>query len=100
MAGQFAKPRSDPLEERDGVKLPSYRGDIVNGEEFTPESRENDPYRMVAAYHQSSQVRYIKQSYLTNEVCVARERPVPRGRRVPSELSGAHTYTTEVQCFP
>jgi 3-deoxy-7-phosphoheptulonate synthase len=56
MAGQFAKPRSDNWEERDGVKLPSYRGDIINGEAFTAEARENDPYRMIAAYHQSSQV--------------------------------------------
>ena len=36
MAGQFAKPRSAPTETRDGVKLPSYRGDIVNGLDFTP----------------------------------------------------------------
>jgi len=38
MAGQFAKPRSEPDEVRDGVSLPSYRGDIINGEEFTIES--------------------------------------------------------------
>ncbi|KAG5186073.1 3-deoxy-7-phosphoheptulonate synthase [Tribonema minus] len=65
MAGQFAKPRSDPYEDRKGVKLPSYRGDIVNGEEFTAEARENDPYRMVAAYHQSSQTLNILRAFAT-----------------------------------
>src|ERR1700710_2851769 len=40
MAGQFAKPRSSDTETRDGVTLPAYRGDIVNGYDFTPESRQ------------------------------------------------------------
>ena len=57
MAGQFAKPRSDPEETRDGVSLPSYRGDIINSEDFSEASRKNDPMKMVQAYHQSSQVR-------------------------------------------
>ncbi|CAM9173850.1 unnamed protein product [Phaeothamnion confervicola] len=65
MAGQFAKPRSDNFEERSGVSLPSYRGDIINGEDFTPEARENDPYRMVAAYHQSSQTLNILRAFAT-----------------------------------
>ena len=43
MAGQFAKPRSEPDEVRDGVTLPSYRGDILNGDEFTAESRTHNP---------------------------------------------------------
>ena len=43
MAGQFAKPRSSPTETIDGVELDSYRGDMVNGMEFTPESRTPDP---------------------------------------------------------
>jgi 3-deoxy-7-phosphoheptulonate synthase len=51
IAGQFAKPRSSPTETRDGVELPSYRGDAVNGLEFTPESRRPDPARMLEAYH-------------------------------------------------
>jgi 3-deoxy-7-phosphoheptulonate synthase len=54
MAGQFAKPRSDDFETRDGIKLPSYRGDIVNGLDFTPESREPDPERMLQVYNQSA----------------------------------------------
>ena len=54
IAGQFAKPRSSPFEKRDGVELPSYRGDIINGAEFTPEAREPDPERQIAAYRQSA----------------------------------------------
>jgi 3-deoxy-7-phosphoheptulonate synthase len=54
IAGQFAKPRSSPTEELGGVSLPSYRGDNVNGFEFTPEARRPDPERMVQAYNQSA----------------------------------------------
>ncbi len=54
MAGQFAKPRSDDNETKDGVTLPVYRGDIINGMDFTPESRIPDPDRMIRAYNQSA----------------------------------------------
>ncbi|NWG23265.1 MAG: 3-deoxy-7-phosphoheptulonate synthase class II [Pseudorhodoplanes sp.] len=54
IAGQFAKPRSSPTEKRDGQELPSYRGDIVNGIEFTPEARVPDPRRQIEAYRQSA----------------------------------------------
>ncbi|MEL6678538.1 MAG: 3-deoxy-7-phosphoheptulonate synthase class II [Pseudomonadota bacterium] len=54
MAGQFAKPRSAPTETKDGVELPSYRGDIINDIGFTPESRIPDPARMLQAYTQSA----------------------------------------------
>ncbi|MDX2142341.1 MAG: 3-deoxy-7-phosphoheptulonate synthase class II [Rhodospirillaceae bacterium] len=54
LAGQFAKPRSAPTETVDGVELPSYRGDNVNGMEFTPDARRPDPARMVQAYNQSA----------------------------------------------
>ncbi|GAA1624370.1 class II 3-deoxy-7-phosphoheptulonate synthase [Leucobacter chromiireducens] len=54
MAGQFAKPRSSTTETRDGVTLPAYRGDIVNGFDFTPESRTADPQRLVRGYHVSA----------------------------------------------
>src|SRR6187401_1096081 len=54
MAGQFAKPRSSPTEIIDGVELPSYLGDNVNGIDFTPESRRNDPQRMIRAYSQAA----------------------------------------------
>ena len=51
MAGQFAKPRSSDSETRGDVTLPAYRGDIVNGYDFTPESRMADPARMIEGYH-------------------------------------------------
>ncbi|NEM89997.1 class II 3-deoxy-7-phosphoheptulonate synthase [Galbitalea soli] len=51
MAGQFAKPRSSDTETRGGVTLPAYRGDIVNGYDFTPESRQADARRLVQGYH-------------------------------------------------
>ncbi len=54
MAGQFAKPRSAPTETVNGVELPSYRGDIVNGIEFDKAAREPDPERLVQAYNQSA----------------------------------------------
>ncbi len=54
MAGQFAKPRSASHETRDGITLPSYRGDIINGHEFTPEARRPDPKRLLQAYSQSA----------------------------------------------
>lgn len=54
MAGQFAKPRSAPTEVMGGVELPSYRGDIINGFDFTPEARIPDPSRMLQAYTQAA----------------------------------------------
>lgn len=54
MAGQFAKPRSEPNETIGDVSLPSYRGDIVNDINFNPESREPDPKRMLRAYMQAA----------------------------------------------
>jgi len=65
MAGQFAKPRSEPDEVRDGVSLPSYRGDIINGEDFTEESRIHNPERMLDAYHQSAQTLNILRAFST-----------------------------------
>jgi 3-deoxy-7-phosphoheptulonate synthase len=53
IAGQFAKPRSDEHETRGGITLPAYRGDIVNGMEFTENARRTDPQRMIRAYAQS-----------------------------------------------
>ena len=53
-AGQYAKPRSTDTETKDGVTLPSYRGDMVNGPEFTPEARIPDPRRMIKAHARSA----------------------------------------------
>src|SRR5499433_1403905 len=54
IAGQFAKPRSSPTEKRGNVELPSYRGDIINGNDFTEDARIPDPRRQVEAYRQSA----------------------------------------------
>ena len=54
MAGQFAKPRSADLETRAGLTLPAYRGDAVNGFDFTPEARRPDPARLLQAYYASA----------------------------------------------
>lgn len=54
LAGQYAKPRSKPTEERDGVVLPSYFGDLVNRPGFTAEARRADPRAMLDAYSHSA----------------------------------------------
>ncbi|MCY4205388.1 MAG: 3-deoxy-7-phosphoheptulonate synthase class II [Bacteroidetes bacterium] len=53
-AGQYAKPRSASHETRNGISLPSYRGDNINAPEFTPEAREPDPQRLLHAYYCSA----------------------------------------------
>ena len=53
-AGQYAKPRSDDNEVRDGVTLPSYRGELINGPGFTAEERRPDPERMLRGYEHSA----------------------------------------------
>ncbi len=64
-AGQFAKPRSAPTELKDGVELPSYRGDIVNDIDFTPDARLPDPDRMVQAYMQSAATLNLLRAFAT-----------------------------------
>jgi 3-deoxy-7-phosphoheptulonate synthase len=54
LAGQFAKPRSSPTEKKGDVELPAYRGDIVNGAEFTAAARIPDPHRQLQAYRQAA----------------------------------------------
>ena len=54
IAGQFAKPRSNPTETQGGITLPSYRGDIINGMDFNARERTPDPARLLKAYHQSA----------------------------------------------
>jgi 3-deoxy-7-phosphoheptulonate synthase len=65
MAGQFAKPRSEAFEVRDGVKLPSYRGDNINGDAFDEKSRIPDPQRMIRAYAQSAATLNLLRSLAT-----------------------------------
>jgi len=65
MAGQFAKPRSAPTEVVNGVELPSYRGDIINGFEPTPEARAPDPGRMLQAYTQAAATLNLLRAFST-----------------------------------
>ena len=65
MAGQMAKPRSSNDETRDGVTLPAYRGDAVNGYDFTPESRAHDPQRLLKAYHTSASTLNLVRAFTT-----------------------------------
>ncbi|XP_009801960.1 phospho-2-dehydro-3-deoxyheptonate aldolase 1, chloroplastic-like [Nicotiana tabacum] len=65
MAGQFAKPRSDNFEEKNGVKLPSYRGDNVNGDAFDAKSRTPDPQRLIRAYCQSAATLNLLRAFAT-----------------------------------
>ena len=72
MAGQFAKPRTSPLEIKDGNEYPSYRGDAINSLECTQQSRIPNPERMIKAYEQSSftlnLIRSMINSGYTNEL--------------------------------
>ncbi len=65
IAGQYAKPRSKPVEVRDGVELPVYRGDAVNGLEFTPEARIPDPKRLLKVYHASAATLNLARAFTT-----------------------------------
>ncbi|MGB0908603.1 MAG: class II 3-deoxy-7-phosphoheptulonate synthase [Maricaulaceae bacterium] len=65
IAGQFGKPRSSPIEERNGVTLPSYRGDNINGMAFTPEDRIPDPERLLKAYGQSASTLNLIRAFST-----------------------------------
>ncbi|HTB08371.1 MAG TPA: 3-deoxy-7-phosphoheptulonate synthase class II [Acidimicrobiales bacterium] len=65
IAGQFAKPRTDEFEERDGERFPAFRGHIVNSEEFTAEARRADPERLLAAYHQSVSTLNLLRAFTT-----------------------------------
>ncbi len=65
IAGQFAKPRSSPMENQGETSLPSYRGDIINGTDFTSESRVPDPRRQIEAYRQSAATLNLLRAFAT-----------------------------------
>jgi 3-deoxy-7-phosphoheptulonate synthase len=65
MAGQFAKPRSKPTEVRNGTELPAYRGDAVNGFDFTADARRPDPGRLLRAYHSSAVTLNLCRAFTT-----------------------------------
>jgi 3-deoxy-7-phosphoheptulonate synthase len=64
IAGQYAKPRSSDSDVREGVELPAYRGDAVNGFEFTPASRRPDPARLVQVYNSSAATLNLCRAFL------------------------------------
>jgi 3-deoxy-7-phosphoheptulonate synthase len=80
IAGQYAKPRSKPTEVRNGVELPVYRGDAVNGFEFTPEARVPDPRRLVRTYHASAATLNLARAF-----CVGGE----------ADLRQVHAWNTD-----
>ena len=63
IAGQFAKPRSAPTEKLGDVELPAYRGDIINGAEFTEAARTPDPRRMLRAYSHCAATLNLLRAY-------------------------------------
>ena len=65
IAGQFAKPRSEDMETRGDVTLPSYRGDIINDEEFTAQSRTPNPQRMLDAYFRAAATANLVRAFAT-----------------------------------
>ncbi len=73
MAGQFAKPRSSDTETRGDVTLLAYRGDAVNGYEFTEESRQHDPKRLLQAYHTSASTLNLIRAFTTGGFADLRE---------------------------
>ncbi|RCL01869.1 MAG: 3-deoxy-7-phosphoheptulonate synthase [Candidatus Tokpelaia sp. JSC188] len=73
IAGQFAKPRSNDMEVQNGIKLLSYRGDIVNGIEFDEASRVPDPERMIMVYRQSAATLNLLRAFAQNR-CASLEK--------------------------
>ncbi|GAA2100855.1 3-deoxy-7-phosphoheptulonate synthase class II [Microlunatus panaciterrae] len=65
LAGQYTKPRSSDTETRDGVTLPAYRGDAVNGFAFTPQARAHDPQRLLDVYNASAATLNLSRAFLT-----------------------------------
>lgn len=65
IAGQYAKPRSKDTETRRGLTLPSYRGDAVNGFEFSPEARVHDPERLIGVYNASAATLNLVRAFVT-----------------------------------
>ncbi|MAR63691.1 MAG: 3-deoxy-7-phosphoheptulonate synthase class II [Rickettsiales bacterium] len=63
LAGQFAKPRSSPIEEKSGKKLPSYLGDMINAISFDEKSREHNPERMLQAYNQAASTQNLLRAF-------------------------------------
>lgn len=112
IAGQYGKPRSSPEETIDGVSLPSYRGDAVNGLDFTSESRQPDPMRLVQTYHASAatlnlvraftQGGYadLRQVHSWNQDFVSESTPGKRYEEMAAEIDRALSFMTACGADP
>jgi len=112
LAGQYAKPRSSDLETRDGLTLPAYRGDAVNGFDFTAASRFPDPHRLVEVYHSSASTLNLVRAFVTGGYADLRQvhtwntdfvRSSPVGRRyeqLASEIDRALTFMQAIGADP
>jgi 3-deoxy-7-phosphoheptulonate synthase len=112
MAGQYAKPRTSDSESRDGVALPAYRGDAVNGFDFTAESRIPDPQRLVEVYHCSAATLNLVRAFVTGGYADLRQvhtwntdfvRSSPVGRRyetLATEIDRALTFMKAIGADP
>ena len=69
IAGQFSKPRSSPVEVKDGKELPAYLGDNINGIEFNEKARKPDPKRLFKAYSQSASTSKFIKSIVSRWIC-------------------------------
>ncbi|RKG94149.1 3-deoxy-7-phosphoheptulonate synthase class II [Corallococcus terminator] len=94
IAGQFAKPRSSATETINGVTLPSYRGDIINGMDFNSRERTPDPQRLLRAYHQSAEtlqlVRAFAREGYTDLTRLLGHRPEAEGAVRPVDFFTSH----------
>ena len=112
IAGQYAKPRSSDLETREGVTLPAYRGDAVNGFDFTAEARVPDPQRMVDVYNASAATLNLVRAFVTGGYADLRQvhtwntdfvRESPVGQRyeeVAAEIERALTFMQAIGADP
>ncbi len=112
LAGQYAKPRSSDLETRGGVTLPAYRGDAVNGFDFTAEAREPDPLRLLETYHSSTSTLNLVRAFVTGGYADLRQvhawntdfvKNSPVGQRyelLAREIDRALTFMTAIGADP
>lgn len=112
IAGQYGKPRSAELETVDGVSLPSYRGDAVNGLDFTADARQPDPMRLVQTYHASAaalnliraftQGGYadLRQVHAWNQDFVSQSAPGKRYEQMAAEIDRALSFMTACGADP
>jgi len=112
LAGQYAKPRSSDVETRNGVSLPAYRGDAVNGFEFTEEARRPDPQRLLDVYNASAATLNLVRAFVTGGYADLRQvhtwntdfvRESPIGQQyesVANEIERALTFMTAIGADP